>query len=236
MCGVKGLSNDRLKIIAVFAMTIDHIGAYLLPHITVLRIIGRIAFPIFAFMIAEGCVHTGNKKRYLINMASLAAVCQLLFYRFDTHIFLRIPCTFTLSIIIVYTMQHMFRVCSSEASVLKKISAVLLLVAVVYAVYELNGKVTIDYGFYGCVTPALVSCISEADKTKANIVAKVGMLAYALILISGQSIYLQYFSLLAIPLLVMYNGKRENIIPKNFFYIYYPLHLAVIYAVKYLFL
>ena len=62
MCQSDGLSNDRLKIIAAAAMLIDHIGAYLLPQVRILRIIGRIAFPIFAFMIAEGCRYTKNKK------------------------------------------------------------------------------------------------------------------------------------------------------------------------------
>ena len=50
MNSTTGLSNDRLKIIAVVAMVIDHIGSYLFPNAVMLRIIGRISFPIFAFM------------------------------------------------------------------------------------------------------------------------------------------------------------------------------------------
>ena len=232
MYSFKGLSNDKLKIIAVITMTIDHIGAYLFPRITILRIIGRIAFPIFAFMIAEGCTHTRNKKRYLINMAILAAVCQLLFYRFDTHIFLRIPCTFTLAIIIVYTMQYTFEVLDGDFTTAKKVLVTAAFLSVVYAVYILNRNITIDYGFYGCVTPALICIISTVDKSGTNLIPKLAMLTMALILISDQSIYLQYYSLFAVPLLLTYNGKRENIIPKNFFYIYYPMHLVIIYAVK----
>lgn len=234
MQGIKGLSNDKLKIIAVVTMTIDHIGAYLFPHIMLLRIIGRIAFPIFAFMIAEGCTHTRNKKRYLINMSVLAAVCQLLFYRFDTHTFLRIPCTFTLSIIAVYTMQYFIKTLYSDSDNIKKIAAALLFTAVVGIIFVLNQKVTIDYGFYGCMTPVLVSSVSAINKNSGNTTEKLAMLSIALLFISSQSIYLQYYSLMAVPLLAMYNGKRENIVPKNFFYIYYPLHMAVIYAIKYL--
>ena len=59
-----GLSGNQLKIIALIAMTIDHIGLQFLPHVTILRIIGRLAFPIFAYMIAEGCLHTRNRRRY----------------------------------------------------------------------------------------------------------------------------------------------------------------------------
>ena len=53
-----GLSGNQLKVIAMVTMAIDHIGAYLLPQAMWMRIIGRLAFPIYAFLIAEGCRHT----------------------------------------------------------------------------------------------------------------------------------------------------------------------------------
>ena len=49
-----GLTNNQLKIIAMVSMLFDHVGKELLPQYTVLQIIGRLAFPIFAYMIAEG--------------------------------------------------------------------------------------------------------------------------------------------------------------------------------------
>ena len=61
-----GINAFTLKMIATVAMLIDHIGAVLFPQIEILRIIGRIAFPIFAYMIAEGCVHTKSKKKYFL--------------------------------------------------------------------------------------------------------------------------------------------------------------------------
>ena len=81
MSSIKGLSNDRLKIIAVVTMVTDHIGAYLFPNVMLFRMIGRISFPIFAFMIAEGCRYTKNKKRYLLNMSMLAVATYLLLFR-----------------------------------------------------------------------------------------------------------------------------------------------------------
>ena len=64
-----GLTGNQLKIIGIIAMTCDHVGLQLLPQFPILRIIGRIAFPIFAFLIAEGCRYTRDKKRFLLNMA-----------------------------------------------------------------------------------------------------------------------------------------------------------------------
>ena len=57
-----GLTGNQLKLIALITMTIDHVGMMLLPQLRILRAIGRIAFPIFAYMIAEGCRHTRNRK------------------------------------------------------------------------------------------------------------------------------------------------------------------------------
>ena len=56
-----GLTNNQLKIIAMISMLIDHIGLQMFPDLLIFRIIGRLAFPIFAYMIAEGCFYTKNK-------------------------------------------------------------------------------------------------------------------------------------------------------------------------------
>ena len=59
------ISGNQLKIIALVAMTWDHMGKQLFPQIGWLQIVGRLAFPIFAYMIAEGCAYTKNRKKYL---------------------------------------------------------------------------------------------------------------------------------------------------------------------------
>ena len=58
------LNGNHLKLIAAFTMLLDHVGILLFPQIRLLRILGRLAYPIFAFMIAEGCRYTKNKLRY----------------------------------------------------------------------------------------------------------------------------------------------------------------------------
>ena len=68
-----GLSNNQLKILALLTMTVDHIGAYLFPRVMLLRIVGRIAYPIFAYMIGEGCRYTRNPKKYLLTILANAA-------------------------------------------------------------------------------------------------------------------------------------------------------------------
>ena len=102
-----GLTNNQLKILALIFMTVDHIGVRLFPKYTILRIIGRLAYPIFAYMIAEGCRYTRNKKRYILTMAAFAAVCQIVYFFAMNSLYQCILVTFTLSIALILAFDHM---------------------------------------------------------------------------------------------------------------------------------
>ena len=73
----RGLDGGALKCIAAVLMAVDHVGAILLPEVLVLRCIGRLAFPIFAFFIAEGYAHTRDFWRYFRRLAVFAAVSEI---------------------------------------------------------------------------------------------------------------------------------------------------------------
>ena len=70
----KGLSGNTLKIVAAVSMLLDHIGVVFFPHVAVFRILGRLALPIFAFMIAEGCRYTKNRLRYFLTIFGLGVL------------------------------------------------------------------------------------------------------------------------------------------------------------------
>ena len=75
------LSNFWLKVIALLTMTIDHIG-FLIPHYNyelsvVFRYIGRLALPLFCFMIVEGAIHTKNFKKYALRLGIMASAISL---------------------------------------------------------------------------------------------------------------------------------------------------------------
>ncbi|MBQ8402939.1 MAG: hypothetical protein IJX55_00760, partial [Clostridia bacterium] len=91
-----------MKIIAALAMFIDHAGYLMFPQYDILRIIGRMAFPIFAFMIAEGCKYTKNKARYFFTVFGLAAICQTVYYIFDKSLFMSVLISFSLAILMIY--------------------------------------------------------------------------------------------------------------------------------------
>lgn len=76
------LTKNQLKILAMVCMTIDHIGAAFFPQAVWLRVIGRLAFPLFSYCIAEGCRYTRNKARYFGSVFACGAVCVIAFLPF----------------------------------------------------------------------------------------------------------------------------------------------------------
>ncbi len=233
-----GINGNTLKIIAALTMLIDHIGYIFFPEIDLLRIIGRISFPIFAFMIAEGCEYTKNKLRYFLTIFLLGSLCQLVYFIVDGSMYLGILITFSLSILSIYALQNL------KSAILKKkniIVSSLLFVVVIGAIYVLNVFVHVDYRFFGCMAPLFASFFrkpksstSETWQKLDNNVLHVIMLAICLVLVwcvSGQK---QLYALLAIPILLLYSGKKGKLNLKYFFYIFYPVHLALLQGIAFL--
>lgn len=226
-----------LKVLAAVFMTIDHIGVLIFPRVALLRYIGRLAYPIFAFMIAEGARYTKNKVRYLGLIAGLAFICQLVYYFFDNgSLYMCILVTFSLSIVLIYAMQYMKRrLFSTEASAVNKIISILIFLSLLTLVYFLNEWLTIDYGFLGCVAPVFASLFDfrgvEAPRLLSaldNLYLRIGAFGIGVLLLAIETGGAQYLSLLALPLLLLYSGKRGRLKMKYFFYLFYPLHLVAL--------
>jgi hypothetical protein len=73
----KCLNSFQLKVIAIVLMVIDHTGALFFPQVLFLRIIGRLSFPLFAFLISEGFFHTKSVKKYLLRLGVCAVAFQI---------------------------------------------------------------------------------------------------------------------------------------------------------------
>ncbi len=222
------LSGNQLKVIAALAMTIDHIGVQIFTDISLLRIIGRLAFPIFAYMIAEGCLYTKNRKKYILTMALLAIGCQVVGYIFSKTLYQCILVTFSLSILLIYAYSGAVKkgTAKSYAVLLLALLGTFFLTEVLPQVLK-HTDYAVDYGFWGVMLP-LFAYIG-ADKKQ-----KLFYFAAGVLLVAASFGGLQWFSLITIPILALYSGKRGKIKMKKFFYIYYPVHLAAIYLISYI--
>lgn len=243
---LKFLNANLIKIIAAVCMLLDHIG--LIWNVPVLRIIGRISMPLFAFFIAEGCRYTKNKVKHFSLIFLLAVVCQVVYAIVEPNeIYLSILITFTISIILIYSLQY-FKKCltSTESKWFEKTLSGLLFCALVALTYFINSIETIngtwfyiDYGFWGCMLPVFASVF---DFRNLNLTQKLMWLdnyylrlltftiGLTLLCLFGEFGAVAWYSFIAIVPLLLYNQSRGKLNLKYFFYIFYPIHLAVLYG------
>jgi hypothetical protein len=226
-----GFSQNQLKIIAAISMLVDHIGAELLPQLPLLRIIGRLAFPIFCFYIYEGSRYTHDRKGYLARILGLGLLCMLGYYIYDGQIYANVLITFSLSIILLYSLSFCTKCLLKDIK--SAFFGVVFLAFCLFLVYAFCGLVEVDYGFFGVVLPLFPAALTEffpQDKISQRGLYHLQLAAFTLglLLLAYQLGGNQYYSLAAIAFLLAYNGQRGKLKLKYFFYIFYPLHLILI--------
>ena len=213
------LTSNQLKLLAMLTMTLDHIGVQMFPGALWLRIVGRLAFPIYAYMIAEGCAHTRNRRKYLLQMAGLALLCQLVYFFAMGSLFQCILVTFTLSILLIYA-------CDTGSRPLTALALLGVAFVTVALPRLLPGTdFAVDYGFFGVLVP-VAAYLGETRREKLLFTAG------ALVALAWSVGDIQWYSLAALLPLALYNGNRGKRRMKWLFYLYYPLHLAAIYGIS----
>lgn len=234
------MTGNQLKILALITMTIDHVGSAIFPEYIAFRAIGRLTFPIFAYMIAEGCYYTHSKQKYLSGMLILAVLCQIVYFVFMGSMTQSIITTLVLSIITIYTIQLVDNK-RNAASILILVvmiasdAFISILLPTLLSDYDFN----IDYGFFGIMLPVFCYLprvfLKDADNKKV-LHYMLACAAIGIVLLCLQMFNwlggTQWFSLGALVLLASYNGKRGNFKLKYLFYIYYPLHLIIIWIIS----
>lgn len=234
-----GLSSSTLKLLACVFMAVDHVGVRLFPTLWVLRAIGRLAFPIFAFFIAEGCRYTRNKTRHFFTLLLFGVAFMAVYFVYDGRVYGNIFLTFSMSTLLVYLLQWCKKQYFSKKRVGERILAVVWLIAGVLVAYGVTLFFHLEYGFLGVILPLLIS-IPVLDDVKTAVpllqnkstqfILQLAFFTVGLLLlcINANLGVLQFFSLLTVPLLALYNGKVGARKMKYFFYIFYPVHLLII--------
>ena len=212
--------RELLKWIAIITMTVDHVGAILYPEFTVLRLIGRLSFPLFAYLLILGMENTRNIRNYFVRLFIFALISQVPFFlALDYGPLDLLNIFFTLSFGLLFI--HFF-----------KKSSVFALVPL-FASFVLP----FDYSIYGI---AVIGCMYILkENTKFGVFSLV--LLNTLFLVPWN---IQFLSVAAIPLILLHKNGSLNMtrettekvtIPlwrKYFFYIYYPLHITLLYLIQ----
>lgn len=237
----RGLSGNALKIIAMVTMLIDHIGAVIIePGIfhtpdqaavqavlateaglkwiavdQVLRTVGRIAFPIFCFLLVEGFLHTKDVKKYLMRLLAFALISEV---PFDMAIFgtwfdpayQNVFFTLFIGLLVLEGYRRL------EASQMKQI-------LVMFAGCAAAFLVRCDYNVFGIVLVVILYLFRNNKRYRT--------VAGALMAAMESNSFFCAAALAFIPI-HLYNGTRGKSGLKYVFYWFYPVHLLILYAIR----
>ena len=236
------MNRNTLKIIACISMLIDHIGYIFFPEIPFFRFIGRIAMPIFAFFIGEGCLCTRDRKKYFLRVFILGIICQAV-YVIESLItgsdgwgYMNILLTFSFLIVLcsafLYAKEQ-----GEKGQRLKGAMVCLSMPVLILAIHTfcqsseavIGTKIEFDYSVLGMMLPAF-ACVSKDKKTRL-ILFSLAQVYVGYNLYSGFS-PMFFCSLVPLGLLALYNGQSGKRNLKYFFYLFYPVHLAVLYLIE----
>ncbi|PKM93424.1 MAG: hypothetical protein CVU84_15675 [Firmicutes bacterium HGW-Firmicutes-1] len=221
------MTSSNLKIIACLIMLIDHIGVLLFPQYFLLRIIGRLAFPIFAFLIVEGYFHTKDLKKYFIRLGLFAMLSEVPFDRAFNHAWLE------------FGSQNVF--------------FTLFIGLIAIAIYDKYARKSLVIAVVGTMLCVMLNALVRGDYSMIGVLVILGFYHYRnqqikillwLLIINGIYVALQVsnldqltlrasaqlFELLALPIIFVYNGKK-GLRLKYLFYIFYPTHLLILYTI-----
>lgn len=227
----QGLSGGALKIIALVTMIIDHATYMFVDSVDFRELylagrgIGRLAFPIYCFLIVEGFYHTRNVKKYCFRLFLFALVSEVPFdlafygvpfYNGHENVFF----TLFLGVVVMYLLQE-----TRNASQERQNSWKILLLSVGYfTVFLAAFLVRADYGMLGLMMIVWFYLFhgKKGSVSIANITVNALM---------AQGVSIQLLGACSVIPIWFYNGKK-GISLKYFFYIIYPLHLLIFYFIK----
>lgn len=210
---IQCLDSFQLKCIAIVSMALDHTGAVLYPSQIWLRCLGRIAFPIFCFLIVEGFFHTHDVRRYMGRLGVFALISEI---PYDLA-FRGVPLEYDHQNVFFTLLIGIGMVVLLERNREWPVKAVILLLAMWLAVL-----IRSDYNFRG-VLLIFVFYIFHESRWLAVTAGGFWNFLY-------QGVIQKYGVLSVLPL-ALYNGERGRKM-KYFFYIFYPAHLLLLYGIS----
>ncbi len=236
-----GLTSNMLRAIAVVLMLIDHIWATALSFGNWMTYIGRMAFPIFAFQIAEGFTHTSNFKKYALRLLGFAVISEIpfnLFYssRWFNPYHQNVLFTLLLGLLAIFVIEKARKCFTVKTVIFSFLWLLLICVASVIGF--------VDYGFLGMITVVMFYLLR--DFPFAWLAQLTAMIMINIVFFEGQVFPIEFFgkifeiptqgfAVFALIPIWLYKGKKghSSKIMQYSFYAFYPMHMLVLYLIKY---
>ena len=237
-----GLTSNMLRTVAVIFMLSDHIWATYMSFGNWMTYLGRMAFPIFAFQIAEGFVHTSNFKKYALRLLGFAIITEIpfnLFYssRWFNPYHQNVLFTLLLGLLAISVIDKAKKNGTAKSIALSVLWLVLICLASVIGF--------VDYGFLGMIT--VVTFYLLRDFPFAWLAQLVAMVLINIVFFEGQvfsvefigktfEIPFQGFAVFSLIPIWLYGGKKgkSSKFMQYGFYAFYPVHMLILYLIKYM--
>lgn len=203
------MTSFEIKVLAALLMVIDHTGLVFFPDQLAFRYLGRLSFPLFAWLLGQGEKHTKDVNAYLLRLVTWASISQPLYFILFRNGQLNILFTLALGLV---------------ALSLPKLTCSKYLVWIATAI--IAQAINAEYGAYGVLTIILLAQFSPG-----SIMWWAGwdVLNLSILLVPIFAPY-QVLAVIAPAILICGNGKQGK--KWKLFYLFYPLHLALLYLVS----
>lgn len=223
-----------LKIIAMISMVLDHVK-YAIPSTKNFATIylGRIAFPIFAFLIAEGFIHTHSRPKYMLKMLAFAIISQIPFHAFADEIAhattnLNVLFTFEIALLGLCTIEFFNNTQSNGIlKILNYLSVSIILTVILIITYFIHP----DYTWFG-VSVVWVFYLFRNSKILTSLSYTILLLLYYYSAGEIHNYKMIICSLISLIFICLYNGEQGKKL-KYFFYFFYPVHLVILYVLSF---
>lgn len=223
------LSSFALRLLALLTMFADHAGLALFPDAGAFRCVGRISFPLYCFLLAQGFLHTRDVRAYGRRLLLLAILSEI---PFDLLIFGRVACVAEQNVLFSLLLGLM-ALYAAEALRGRPLHAVLVCLTLCMA--AMAARVS-----YGWLAIPLCLSVYYAGQNRARLTLCMGgtLLLYTLSLalsgVTASWVLVSFCALLALPPILLYNGRRGARSPALTFLFYaaYPLHLLALVAIR----
>ena len=219
------MSSFALHLLAMLLMLCDHLQLTLLPELPILRCIGRLAFPLFAFMAVEGYLHTRSLKKYLGRLLALALISEVPFNLlvsgsvFDP-VHQNVIWTIILGLLCIWAFENI------AADRQKLLSGVIIIASLGAAI--LAG---VDYSSAGVLT-LLAFYAFRGSTVRCRLLQLLSLGFINLVLLGGMEFAFPYQALavLSLPIIWLYSGSQgpHNGIIKATNYLFYPAHMLIL--------
>ncbi|MFN6515512.1 MAG: TraX family protein [Nostoc sp. CreGUA01] len=209
------VSTFSIKILAAVFMVMDHVCYLLMPQVLILHFFGRLSFPLFAWLLAEGEKHTRNVYRYGSRLLITAIISQPIYSVVFQRLSLNILFTLLLGLVMLRLTKHCPQLWQK-----------LIITGLCVVVAE---TLDFEYGAYGI---GVILLMSLTDKLKPKLWLLCWCIFHLILVIIFMDYVFQNWAIFAGLIVFQFNGKQGS--RARWFYVFYPTHLIILGIISYL--